>query len=263
MIAYEQPGTALADLVRTIPPFQSLPPDEHWLLAHTGRVEHYRRGVPVFQAGGTATEVFALLSGALKLVYCAESRLPFVVRILAPLSLFGLDTITRDEHYSATAEVLCSASAIAWRGPTIVRMMHDHPQFARDLLGIFTARLNDFRTRYVELATESVGTRLARALLRLHDAWLASQEGGAQSGRVGRPWQASDAPLDFPVSREELAHLVGTTIYTVSRTLQRWERSGIVRCGRMRVTLLDPVALRAECGTGNHMDGAGQRPNVM
>jgi CRP-like cAMP-binding protein len=79
--------------------------------------------------------------------------------------------------------------------------------------------------------TERVERRVARALLRLvHDAGR-RVEGGVE--------------VAFPVSRQDIAEMTGTTLYTVSRLLSAWEERGIVRSGRRRIVLIKPDALVA------------------
>jgi CRP-like cAMP-binding protein len=51
--------------------------------------------------------------------------------------------------------------------------------------------------------------------------------------------------IDFPVSRQDIAEMTGTTLYTVSRLLSAWEEQGIVRSGRQRIVLTTPHALVA------------------
>ena len=71
--------------------------------------------------------------------------------------------------------------------------------------------------------------RVTRALLRIMK----------QSGR-----KTNDGILiDFRISRQELADYTGTTLYTVSRILSSWEKSGWIKSGRERITVLAPHAL--------------------
>lgn len=226
-------------IVASMPVFDSLPPDERWLLAHTVRAERVARGIPFFRQGGPATDVLVLVRGGVKLMQSSDDPEPFVLRVIGPLTIFGTDTVARQPTYTVSAEALCPSEALVWKDTTILRMMDDHPRFASSLLGIFMSRLEDWRIRYRELATEPVEQRLARALLRLGAGWRS----------VGGPPDGNDngGTFDLPLSRRDLAQFVGTTMYTVSRTLQRWERDGIIRSGRMHVTLLSATALRDEC----------------
>jgi len=49
--------------------------------------------------------------------------------------------------------------------------------------------------------------------------------------------------IDFALSRQDLAEYTGTTLYTVSRTLSAWEKTGMVTTGRGRVVITNPHAL--------------------
>ncbi len=75
------------------------------------------------------------------------------------------------------------------------------------------------------MSTEQVEQRVARALLRLVN----------QTGRK----TASGIEIDFPISRQDIAEMTGTTLHTVSRLLSAWEEKGIVTSGRQRVTIVD------------------------
>lgn len=77
--------------------------------------------------------------------------------------------------------------------------------------------------------TERVERRVARVLLR-----LVQEAGRRVDDRV---------EVDSSVSRQDIAEMTGTTLYTVSRLLSSWEERGIVRSGRQRVILTTPHAL--------------------
>ena len=71
--------------------------------------------------------------------------------------------------------------------------------------------------------------RIAGAVLRLV----------TQAGRK----TAQGIEIDFPISRQDIAEMTGSTLHTVSRLLSAWEGEGIVRSGRQKVTVTDPHAL--------------------
>jgi CRP/FNR family transcriptional regulator, nitrogen oxide reductase regulator len=84
-------------------------------------------------------------------------------------------------------------------------------------------------SRARELATERVAQRVARNLLR-----LARQSGREADGGL---------LIGHPLSRQELAAMAGTTLYTVSRLLSQWEEAGIVETGRLKVLVRSPARL--------------------
>jgi CRP-like cAMP-binding protein len=44
-------------------------------------------------------------------------------------------------------------------------------------------------------------------------------------------------------TRQDLAEMSGTTLYTVSRVLSEWEKNGLVESGRERVLIRNPHGL--------------------
>jgi CRP-like cAMP-binding protein len=72
---------------------------------------------------------------------------------------------------------------------------------------------------------------VARCLLRLARQTGQKIEGGVLIG--------------LPLSREDLAKIAGTTLYTVSRILSGWEQQGFVEAGRERVLIRQAHILAA------------------
>jgi len=91
------------------------------------------------------------------------------------------------------------------------------------------SRLQETHTRVVEMSTQQVERRVAHALLRL----------ARQAGRKVE----QGVEIDFPISRQDIAEMTGTTLHTVSRTLSAWESQGLIESGRQRVVLRDPHRL--------------------
>jgi DNA-binding transcriptional regulator YhcF (GntR family) len=51
--------------------------------------------------------------------------------------------------------------------------------------------------------------------------------------------------IDMPLSRQDLAEMNGTTLYTVSRTLKKWEKKGILISKRAQIIIVFPHGLVA------------------
>jgi CRP-like cAMP-binding protein len=49
--------------------------------------------------------------------------------------------------------------------------------------------------------------------------------------------------IDFPITRQDLAEMTGTTLYTVSRILSGWEAQGLIQSGRERIVIRFPHGL--------------------
>jgi len=87
------------------------------------------------------------------------------------------------------------------------------PTLRHNILQVICDRLWKMEERFREISTEKVAVRLSKEILRLLK-------------QVG---QSIDGGFEIRLSREELAQLTGTTVFTVSRLLSMWERRGLVR----------------------------------
>jgi CRP-like cAMP-binding protein len=94
-----------------------------------------------------------------------------------------------------------------------------------------SVRLQELQDRLREMSTERVERRIARALLRL-------------VSKLGRKAETG-VLIDLPLSRQDLANMTGTTLYTVSRILSRWDEEGIIESGRDKVVIKHPPRLVA------------------
>jgi CRP-like cAMP-binding protein len=94
---------------------------------------------------------------------------------------------------------------------------------------ILSQKLLDLEERFREVATEKVGPRVARQVMRLME-------------QIGQP---VDDGVEIGLSRENLAQMTGTTLFSVSRLLSAWQSRGIVRLGREVATICDVQSLRA------------------
>jgi len=79
------------------------------------------------------------------------------------------------------------------------------------------------------MSTQQVEQRVAHALLR-----LAKQAGQKVEHGI---------EIAFPISRQDIAQMTGTTLHTVSRILSGWEQRGLIESGRQRIVVREPHKL--------------------
>ena len=106
--------------------------------------------------------------------------------------------------------------------------MLKYPQIRKNTSQILFTRLNEMEERFREVATEKVARRVALALLRLLKHVGKKVNGG----------------VEISLSREELAQMTGTTLFTTSRLLSRWGEMGFVLPRRESVVVRDPIRLQ-------------------
>ena len=125
--------------------------------------------------------------------------------------------------HTCSARAMERCGALVWEYSKLQALLIQYPQIRRNIGRILAARLQELEERFREVATEKVAKRLALVLLRLVK-------------QIGKP---SSGGIQVSLSREELAQMTGTTLFTISRVLSRWGEQGFVTPRREAVVVND------------------------
>jgi len=137
--------------------------------------------------------------------------------VVSTACLFGSGPMTAHGLTTAATELLLLS-------PAGFARWCEHEPFRRFVFGVFADRLADLMALAEAVAFQRLDQRLAAALL----------------GRGTR----------VHATHQQLADELGTVREIVTRLLRRFERDGLVRCGREQIELLDAPALRVLAGGG-------------
>lgn len=221
--------TARADLLKPVALFASLDAAALRDVSDAARVTQLAAGAAFFREGDPAESFFVVQSGSVKLTQLTPEGHQVVLRLIGSGDAFGGVAAFGGATYPVTAEAVTGVSALEWPGAVMAGLMERYPRLALSALRFVAARLHELQVQYRQLATEKVERRVARALLRLVQ----------QSGRRVE----SGVLIDLPLSRDDIAQMTGTTLYTVSRIISRLEGEGILEAGRQRMVIRNPHAL--------------------
>jgi CRP-like cAMP-binding protein len=184
----------------------------------------------VFEQGATADFFFLLLHGRLKVTQVTKDGQQIIVRVVNPGDLFGFARALQRSDYPGTATAATESLVLAWPTELWNVFVEKNPHLAVNAMHTIGQRLDEAHTRIREMSTEEVERRVAHTVLR-----LAEQAGKPDGGGIR---------IDFPISRQDIAEMTGTTLHTVSRILSAWEGQGLVQGGRQKLTLKDIPGLR-------------------
>ena len=216
--------------------FGGLAPAALWAVAAVATPRLVRAGQAVFLQGGEPTHLHLMAKGWVKIGQVTGNGAPLTIRVMEPGDVPGCVAVFRRIPYPATATAIVDSRLLAWSWARASELLERHPRIAANAVEVVGIHTEEMLHRMQEFATGAVEHRIARTLLRL----------SAQAGRrVG-----AGVEIDFPLSRQDIAEMVGSTLYTVSRTLREWERQGLIVSGRQRVVVRDPARL-GEISAGN------------
>jgi CRP-like cAMP-binding protein len=209
--------------------FAGLTDEEIEDLLRRARSQNLEKGAALFEQGDAADRFFVLADGRLKVTQVTPDGQQVVVRYIGPGEMFGCVAVTGQQAYPGTASAALDSTVVAWSAAEAASLVEKHPKFGAHILRMMSGRVQEAHARMREMATERVERRVARALLRL------AREAGKRT-EVG-------IEIAMPLSRQDVAEMTGTTLYTVSRLLSAWEQDGLVDTGRQRVVIKQPHAL--------------------
>lgn len=197
-----------------------------------GRAHRLPKDAVLFEQGAPADALHLLLQGRLKVAQAGNDGQQTVLRFVGPGEPAGVFALLGPGHvYPATVTAVVDCVVLTWRGAGLQGLLARHPQIAVNALRAMGSRTQEAHARLREAAAERVERRVALALLR-----LIRQAGVREADGTVR--------IDFPISRQDLAEMAGTTLHTASRILSGWEQAGILaEGGRMRIAVRDPHAL--------------------
>lgn len=210
--------------------FRGLDTDALKVVATDAKVVKAAAGRTFFREGEAARFFYVVKRGRVKFTHISPEGHEVILRMAGPGEPFGgVAALSEKVTYPVTAKAVDPCEAYAWDGPKVTALMMRFPVVAINAARMIADRLHELQRRHHELMTERVERRIARALLRLADHAGRRVEGGVE--------------IDFPLSRQDLAQMTGTTLFTVSRTLSGWEGDGLISTGRRRVIIRSPHRL--------------------
>ncbi|CTQ32739.1 Crp/Fnr family transcriptional regulator [Jannaschia rubra] len=216
-------------LLTGLPPFLRLDrPQIRSILdqATTLRVEP---GHVIFHEGDEATRFFLLLDGFLRVVRVTPEGEHVTLLHLAPGQLFGFARALGRTSYPATSVAAAESLVLWWPTKLWSDFAERFDGFATETYATIGRRMGEMNDNTVAMATQQVEQRVASALLRLVN----------QTGRR----TGDGIEVGFPVTRQDLSEMTGTTLHTVSRMLSAWEKRGIVESRRKHITVREPHQL--------------------
>ena len=205
---------------------------ERWLSRAT--TASFARGETLARQGDPARSFYLLESGFLKLLQLTAEGTELIMRFVVPGEPFGGVVALSDAPYPVTAVAVQPSVVRMWSRETVAHLLGATPQVRVNIMREIATHMTEALTRVRELTTARVGVRLAHTLLRL-------------ARQCGRRTADGCVLITQPLTRQELADLTGTTLYTVSRTLTRWESEGLLET-RKRLLLLRSLEKLEEVG---------------
>lgn len=198
-------------------------------IASCARARTFARDEILFCEGQPVRNLILLESGSVKLTQLSPGGNEVLMWMSGSGQAVNVNADPISCQHTCSARAMEHCHALVWEYQKLQTLLNEYPQLRKNISRILAGRLKELEERFREVATERVAKRLALTLLRLLK-------------QVGKP---SKEGIQVSLTREELAQMTGTTLYTISRVLSRWAEKGFVHPLRESVVVNDPQGLES------------------
>ena len=195
-------------------PFETIPDRILSKLLLIGRARKVTRGEKLFRQGMIPTNIYLLDIGGVRIVHHDE-RKSVVLSLHGAGELFPLDYVFHDGTFVGDAEILQDGVIHQFTLSDFRMFVEQHSELSILISSFLSKHLHRTYNRVRELSNDYVEQRIAHCLMRLIT-------------QFGADVDQSEILITIPVSRQDIADIVGSRIETVSRIMRGWERDGVI-----------------------------------
>ena len=187
-------------------------------------------GSLIIKQGEPAEVFYVLLGGYAQLCQITKEGWQITLRKLTPGQIFGAYGIAHGSaNYLACAEAVEDCHVLAIPADRFTKLAQENPALSFSMLKLMSGYLHELQEHFTHGEPDIAERRIARALLTI------AHHSGKHVGKSNS--------VEVRFTRQSLAEQVGTTLFTVSRILRRWQKNGYLLKGRERIIITNPHLL--------------------
>lgn len=219
------------NFLKSIPIFSGLDENQLTRLSALARELTFSRGEIIFQEGEKADGFYIVGKGKVKVYKLSFEGKEQILHIYGPGKTFGEVPVFEGKHFPAASMALEPSTILFLPRQAFVDLITDSPALAMSMLADLARRLRAFTVQIENLSLKEVPARMAGYILTL------AREAEAATGSV-------PDRVTLPISKAQLANLIGTTPETISRILKKMADAGLIGVETKDILLEDMDGLR-------------------
>lgn len=197
-------------------------------------IRRFAKRQVVLREGEVPEGLYCIRSGLLKRSIGDPHGNRKILDILGPGDLLGVESITGNGCRAAEAATLEASELCFFHHRDLAEMARCAPGFAFALAAYMAERMARAERGLAELSLKDARARLAGAILDL--------------GRKYGKRTPKGMLLELPISRGELADLVGIALATASRLFHELKGAGVIRTRGRRILIMRTEQLKEDTG---------------
>jgi len=199
--------------------------------AGTRRVRKHQE---IFHRGDPGNQLYALLSGRVKITNTSPDGKGIVYGFLDAGDVFGEIAFFDGRDRTASVVAVRPSELLAIHRRDFLPFLKTQPELSLKLLASLAERLRATDRALEDRTFLSLPSRLAKQLLELARCYGHAEADGLR--------------IQFELSQTELGEMVGISRESVNKQLRGWEEDGLLELDHGSITLRDRAALEAIAG---------------
>jgi len=189
------------------------------------QVQSFPKNQVIFHEEEPGRYLYMIRSGNVKVYKLSEDGKEKILRVFGPGDFFAELPLLDGGKYPATAETISPATLLKLSRENFLKVLSRYPEISGKIYEVVGKRLRHFTAEITDLTLKDASHRLAGFLL--------------EKAREYEHLSSSQIRFPLELTHQEIASLIGTARETVSRTLKRFQKEGIIDLKERHVTILD------------------------
>lgn len=217
------------DFIRRVPLFAVLSDAEFKSLERVFVLRHYLENQVIFREEETGGYMYIVMAGKVKVTKSTSSGKESLLAIHQPGDFFGEMSLLDGQTTSATVSAMEDCKILSISKADFHHFLMKNEKVVHQIIQVLCGRLRSVLTLIQILSYDSADTKIRIGIQQL-------------AKKHGLP-DARGVLINLKITHEELAEMVGTSRETVTRTLTRLQKKGILKMDQRRIILTDPSRL--------------------
>ena len=189
--------------------------------------ETYNKKHMLYQEGKRARYLYCVLSGKIKAFRKNDDGKEYITDLFSKGDFIGYSAIIEEKVYDDNAVVLETSDVLQIPKEDFLEMIYTDINVAAKFIRLITQNVKEKEERLLNLAYSSLRKRVATALLDIHNKFNASGSGSK-----------------IEISRDDIAHYVGTATESLIRTLSDFKAEKLIEIKESKITIPDTLRLK-------------------
>jgi CRP-like cAMP-binding protein len=186
-----------------------------------------------------AEHLYLLLTGRARFFFVTAKGQEVILLWIPPGEIFGsASLLPAPTGYHVSVAAIRSCSALVWDRSTIRRLAALYPKLMENAFYLTLHYLYAYRAAHEALISDTSQERLAHVLASLANG-------------IG---EKVPQGIELKIRNEELANEANVSLFSVSRLISEWHRTGLLLKGRGKILLRSPEGLL------RHADNRAMKP---